>query len=332
MLAILLASLAGVASAAFGPSLLYDTLSTQTLSLNGYTIQPYLSVMNGNVSYGQFNTYVAQNGVYTYQQYTGGSSAGCPAPSSMNLFIDCGSVTRLGPVAQPSPCMYQAVLTLPQACGISFEVGNEFASPSPLPRNATAAAAATSSSSDGLIAMVLGALGVSGVGIVIAIQVFNSMKNKGGLRSLWKANAGKIDQVLAKVPVSDSVKKSMKNIVDKNIDQLDSALDEKLKGAREKIAKLENPSDDIEVKVDERPPSPVAKKTQKFSEIRRTSVPELDTPPPAPVAKSPPPAPAPAPAPEPAQPETAKLEVSLADLAEIKNLLQRRNKQFAVAE
>ncbi len=344
MLAILLASLVGVASAAFGPASLYNSLSTQTLNLNGYVIQPYLQVSNGNVSYGQFNDYVATNGVYTYQYYTGGSSVGCASARSMKLYIDCGSTTSLGPVSEPMPCSYQSVLTVPQACGISFDVGSEFASPSPAPKNATVAAA-TSSSADGYIGMILGAVGVSGVGVVIAIQVYNSMKNKGGLKALFTAHSATIDKVLDKVPVSDSVKKSLKDVASKQVEKLDSVVDEKLKTTRQKIAKLEGRKEEIEVDVvPSRSQSPVAQKTQKFSQIRRSSI-DLDIAPASKVtspvteapkqvvvrALSPHPIPI-IPEPEPAREETAKLEISLNDLEEIKKLLERRNKKFAVAE
>ncbi len=295
------------------------------------------------MSYGQFNDYVATNGVYTYQYYTGGSSAGCASARTMKLYIDCGSVTSLGPVSEPTPCSYQSVLVVPQACGISFAVGSEFASPSPSPKNATAAVA-TSSSADGYIGMILGAVGVSGVGVVIAIQVYNSMKNKGGLKALFAAHSADIDKVLDKVPVSDSVKKSMKDLASKQVEKLDSVVDEKLKTTRQKIAKLEGRKDEIEVDVaPSRSQSPIAQKTQKFSQIRRSSM-DLDSAPPSKVtspvvaeapkqvivtAPSPPPV---LPEPEPAREETAKLEISLNDLEEIKKLLERRNKKFAVAE
>lgn len=303
--------------------------------MNGYTIQPYLQILNGNVSYGQFNDYVASNGVYTYQSYTGGSSVGCAAARNMKLYIDCGPVAKLGPVSEPTSCSYQSVLEVPQACGISFDVGSEFSSPSPAPKNVTVAAA-SGSSTDGYIGMILGALGVSGVGAVIAIQVYNAMKNRGGLKSLFKAHSATIDKVLDKVPVSDSIKKNMKDVASKQIDKIDSVVDEKLKATRQKIAKLEGRKDEVEIEVaPSRSTSPVAQKTQKFSQLPRSSVSDLDSAP-KPAVRSPTPPPV-APSPPPKEEiivkeETAKLEISLTDLEEIKKLLERRNKKFAVAE
>ena len=157
----LLASLFGVANAGFGPIALYNAIEGNTYNFSSYTVQPYLSVYYQNVSYGSFNTYVAENNIYTYQYYTSGSSVGCAAARTMKLFVSCGSTPSLGPVSEPTSCNYQAIMEIPQACGVSFVVGSEQASVTPAPSaNATAIVVAPSST-DGMIGMILGALGVS---------------------------------------------------------------------------------------------------------------------------------------------------------------------------
>lgn len=352
---LLFTSIVGVASAAFGPMSLYNSIEGTTFTFGSYSVNPYLSVQNQNVSYGNFDTYVAENNMYTYQRYIGGSSVGCAAARTMKLYIACGSPASLGPVSEPTACNYQAIMEIPQACGVSFAVGNELMTPTPLPSANATVIASSPSSLDGYIGMILGALGVSGVGVVIAIQVFNSMKNKGGLSSLFKAHAATIDKAMNKLPVSDSMKKSIKSVAEKQIDRLDAEIDKKMKTTRSKIAELEGRKYEEDVQV--APPTrrqstePVSKpKTPTVDldaePVRKPKTPTVDLdaePVRKPAVRSPTPEVQRAPSPEPvkveiAPPEpekkieTAKLEISMSDLEEIKNLLQRRNKQFAVAE
>jgi hypothetical protein len=263
-------------------------------------------------------------------------------------------------------------MEIPQACGISFAVGNELMSPTPMPSANATAIVAASSSLDGYIGMILGALGVSGVGVVIAIQVYNSMKNKGGLSQLFKAHTATIDKAMNKLPVPESVKKSIKSVAEKQIDRLDAEIDKKMKTTRSKIAELEGRKYEEDVELDIPKPPPRRQSVEVVSKPKTPTV-DLDAEPPRKVvARSPTPepprkvvmerAPSPepvrkvvarsptpepvrkAPSPEPVKVEvapeaeaekktdTAKLEISLTDLEEIKALLQRRNKTFAVAE
>lgn len=348
---ILFLSLVGVTSAGFGPLALYNALEGNTYTFSEYAISPYSSVYNSNISYGDFDTYVVENNMYSYQRYTSGSSVGCSSPRTMKLFIACGSTSSLGPVSEPSPCSYQSVLEMPQACGVSFAVGSEYASPSPAPSANATVVVIPPSSIDGYVGMILGALGVTGVGAIIAMQVFKAIKNKGGLTAALKANSAKIDEVMAKIPVPDSVKQGLKSAAEKQIERIDVELDKKLKTTRSKLAMLEgrkyvedseldirpplrhkpsepvirnkSPAQEPKVKVEVRSPTPDVELT-----VNAKHVVDLDKEPPKP-----------APIVEeevkvcvPEAPTTAKLEVSAADLEEIKALLMRRNKQFAVAE
>jgi hypothetical protein len=373
---LLAASLVGLASAGFGPMGLYNAIEGTTLTFGSYAVNPYLSVQYQNLSYGNFDTYVAENNMYTYQRYVGGSASGCAAPRTMKLYIACGSPASLGPVSEPTACNYQAIMEIPQACGVSFAVGNELMSPTPMPSANATAIVAASSSLDGYIGMILGAVGVSGVGVVIAIQVYNSMKNKGGLSQLFKAHTATIDKAMNKLPVPDSVKKSIKSVAEKQIDRLDAEIDKKMKTTRSKIAELEGRKYEEDIELDIIPKAPPRRQSTEVS-IAKPKTPTVDldaepvrrvvarSPTPEPVRKIVERAPSPepvrkavarSPTPEPvrkvASPEpvrvevappmpepeaekkvdTAKLEISLTDLEEIKALLQRRNKTFAVAE
>ena len=362
LFSLLTASLVGLASAGFGPMALYNAIEGTALTFGSYSVNPYLSVQYQNLSYGNFDTYVAENNMYTYQRYVGGSASGCAAPRTMKLYIACGSPASLGPVSEPTACNYQAIMEIPQACGVSFAVGNELMSPTPMPSANATAIVAASSSLDGYIGMILGAVGVSGVGVVIAIQVYNSMKNKGGLSQLFKAHTATIDKAMNKLPVPDSVKKSIKSVAEKQIDRLDAEIDKKMKTTRSKIAELEGRKYEEDVELDIIPKAPPRRQSVEVVSKPKTPTVDLDAEPVRKVAvRSPTPEPPRkiverAPSPEPvrkvASPEpvkvevappmpdpeaekkvdTAKLEISLTDLEEIKALLQRRNKTFAVAE
>lgn len=270
----LLSSLFGFASSAFGPLTLYNSIEGITLNLNGYIIQPYLSVQYQNISYGNFNTYVTENNVYTYQYYTGGSASGCASQRTMKLFIDCNSVTSLGPISEPSSCNYQGILEIPQACGISFAVGNELVSVTPSPSRNASATAITINPIDGYIGMILGAVGVSGVGIIIAIQVYNSMKNKGGLAALFKANSSQIDKVIEKLPVSDSVKRGVKTFAERHVEKIDAEIDKKLKSVRSKISIIEGKPhiETVEVEVPEIVKKVTKTKTPEVAELDKEPV------------------------------------------------------------
>ena len=334
---------------------LYNAIEGTTLTFGNYAVNPYLSVQYQNLSYGSFDTYVVENNMYTYQRYIGGSTSGCAAARTMKLYVACGSPAALGPVSEPTACNYQAIMEIPQACGVSFTVGNELMSPTPMPSANATAIIAASSSLDGYIGMILGAVGVSGVGVVIAIQVFNSMKNKGGLSQLFKTHAATIDKAMNKLPVPDSVKKTIKTVAEKQIDRLDSEIDKKMKTTRSKIAELEGRKYEEDVELDI-PRAPVRRQSADVISKPKTPTVDLDAEPVRkPIVRSPTPEPprkvvverAPSPIPEPVKVEvalpmpepeaekkvdTAKLEISLSDLEEIKALLQRRNKTFAVAE
>jgi hypothetical protein len=127
----------GYATAALGPQSLYTSLSSQTFILtsnpggNNYEIQPYTQITNlgiVNTSLGTFQTYVDVNGQYAYQSYTGGSTVGGCSPRAFQLTIACGSQVALGSVTESPACNYYGTMTTPQACGVSFTVGDETAS------------------------------------------------------------------------------------------------------------------------------------------------------------------------------------------------------------
>jgi hypothetical protein len=125
------------AMAALGPQSLYTSLSSQTYMLtsnpggNNFEIQPYNQITNlgiVNTSLGTFQTYVDVNGQYAYQSYTGGSTVGGCSPRAFQLTIACGQQVGLGPVTESPACNFYGTMTTPQACGVSFTVGDETAS------------------------------------------------------------------------------------------------------------------------------------------------------------------------------------------------------------
>lgn len=144
---LLVTALAGLATAALGPQPLYVTLSSQTLHLGGFLIQPYTEITQitagANYSCGQFVTYDDGGGVYTAHQYAGGSTAGaCGAtPRSFDLGVVCGAATALTGVFEAPVCMWHGVLETPAACGVSMVVGQEMASVSATPSNSPTASA-----------------------------------------------------------------------------------------------------------------------------------------------------------------------------------------------
>lgn len=138
-------SLLSSAAAGQGPSALYDRLYGQTLNTAGtmfggggatYTVRPYVDAnqqAGGTYFLGNFNTYVATNGVYDYMYFSGGSSAGCPRQRDLKMYVNCGATFVTNSVAEPSICAYTLNVSLPEACGVSFVVGNEAASAQPMP-------------------------------------------------------------------------------------------------------------------------------------------------------------------------------------------------------
>ena len=242
-----ISTLLSMASAAFGPITLFNSLAPRTISLNGYEIKPYMEVKKDNVSLGVFNQYVVENGVYSHHLYSDGDSdVDCVSPNSLKLFIICGNTEFLGPVSHYQPCKYQALLQTPSACGVDFSVGDELAALTPsatvsatVSGNSTASGIAASSPSSSA-ALALGALGVSGAMIVVIMQIVKAVRTKGGLSMLLKGNMGKVNGALnnamKNVPLSDEMKKNITSMVDKQaeslVGKLDSALDQKLQGVR----------------------------------------------------------------------------------------------------
>lgn len=237
-----ISTLLSMASAAFGPITLFNSLAPRTISLNGYDIKPYMEVKKDNVSLGIFNEYAVANGVYSYHLYSDGDiEEDCVAANSLKLFIICGNTEFLGPVSHYQPCKYQALLQTPAACGVDFSVGNELVALTPTASpfgNSTISALAPSASSTAALA--LGAIGVSGAMIVVIMQVVKAIRTKGGLSMLLKGNKGKVNSVLnnamKNVPLSDEMKKNITSMVDKQaeslVGKLDTALDKKLQGVR----------------------------------------------------------------------------------------------------
>ncbi len=233
-----------MASAAFGPITLFNSLASRTISLNGYEIKPYMEVKKDNVSLGIFNQYVVENGVYSHHLYSDGDSdVDCASPNSLKLFIICGNTEFLGPVSFYQPCKYQALLQTPSACGVDFSVGDELVAltPSAFPSgNTTVGALVGSSSTSSTAALALGALGVSGAMIVVIMQIVKAIRTKGGLSMLLKGNMGKVNgalnNVMKNVPLSDEMKKNITSVVDKQaeslVGKLDNVLDKKLQGVR----------------------------------------------------------------------------------------------------
>ena len=235
-----LSALLSMASAAFGPITLFNSLSSRTILSNEYEIKPYVEVKRDDVSLGFFNNYVVENGAYSHHLYSDGDSdVDCISPNSLKLFIICGKTEFLGPVSFYQPCKYQALLQTPSACGVDFGVGDELVAltPSASPfGNSTIVVSSASSTA----ALALGGLGLSGAMIVIIMQVVKAVRTKGGLSSLLKGNMGKVNGVLndalKNVPLSDEMKKGITNMVDKQaeslVGKLDTALDQKLQGVR----------------------------------------------------------------------------------------------------
>lgn len=237
-----MSTLLSMASAAFGPITLFNSLAPRTLSLNGYEIKPYMEVKKDNISLGIFNEYAVQNGVYSHHVYSDGDTEpDCGVANSLKLFIICGNTEFLGPVSHYQPCKYQALLQTPSACGVDFSVGDELVAltPSAIPSgNSTASIIVQGSSSTAALA--LGALGVSGAMIVVIMQIVKAIRTRGGLSALLKGNMGKVNGLLnnamKNVPLSEEMKKNITTVVDKQAESLvgkiDNVLDKKLQGVR----------------------------------------------------------------------------------------------------
>jgi hypothetical protein len=235
-----ISTLLSMASAAFGPITLFNSLASRTILSNEYEIKPYVEVKRDDVSLGFFNNYVVENGAYSHHLYSDGDiDVDCTSPNSLKLFIICGNTEFLGPVSFYQPCKYQALLQTPSACGVDFSVGDELVAltPSASPfGNSTIVASSASSTA----ALALGGLGLSGAMIVIIMQIVKAVRTKGGLGRLLKGNMSKVNGVLndalKNVPLSDEMKKGITNMVDKQaeslVGKLDSALDQKLQGVR----------------------------------------------------------------------------------------------------
>lgn len=133
-----------LAGAVLGPDSLYQSLSPLTLFVESpsgfrYRVEPYNEVTQlgtQNLSCGTFQTYSSVNGLYAYQQYSGGSTASGCSPRAFQLTLACNggsnSVT-MGPVTESPACTYRGTLYTPEACGVNFAVGQETASVSETP-------------------------------------------------------------------------------------------------------------------------------------------------------------------------------------------------------
>ena len=124
-------ALCGVANAGIGPQALYNLLNGQTFNPPGYTIVMYQSCMqnqNAGNPCGTFSTFETSNGVYTRQLYGPASAVSPSCSRTFYLTLACGATTSMSGVNENPTCVYSATLTLPQACGIDFTVGNEAAS------------------------------------------------------------------------------------------------------------------------------------------------------------------------------------------------------------
>lgn len=77
---------------------------------------------------GSFSTFETSNGVYTRQLYGPAPAVSATCSRTFYLTLACGATTSMSGVNENPTCVYSATLTLPQACGIDFTVGNEAAS------------------------------------------------------------------------------------------------------------------------------------------------------------------------------------------------------------
>jgi len=114
-----------------GPQALYNLLNGQTFNPPGYTIVMYQSCMqnqNAGNPCGSFSTFETSNGVYTRQLYGPATAVSPTCSRTFYLTLACGATTSMSGVNENPTCVYSATLTLPQACGIDFTVGNEAAS------------------------------------------------------------------------------------------------------------------------------------------------------------------------------------------------------------
>jgi len=114
-----------------GPQALYNLLNGQTFNPPGYTIVMYQSCMqnqNAGNPCGSFSTFETSNGAYTRQLYGPAPAVSTTCSRTFYLTLACGTTTSMSGVNENPTCVYSATLTLPQACGIDFTVGNEAAS------------------------------------------------------------------------------------------------------------------------------------------------------------------------------------------------------------
>ena len=119
------------AMGAIGPQALYTLLNGQTFNPPGYTIVMYQSCMqnqNAGNPCGSFSTFETSNGAYTRQLYGPAAAVSATCSRTFYLTLACGATTSMSGVNENPTCVYSATLTLPQACGIDFTVGNEAAS------------------------------------------------------------------------------------------------------------------------------------------------------------------------------------------------------------
>ena len=135
----LIASLFTMAGAVLGPDSLYQSLSPLTLFVDSpsgfqYKIEPYTQgtqLGTQNLSCGPFQTYSAANGLYTYHQDSGGSTASGCSPRAIRVTLACNggsTAVTMGPVSESPACSYHGTLYTPEACGVNFAVGQETAS------------------------------------------------------------------------------------------------------------------------------------------------------------------------------------------------------------
>lgn len=114
-----------------GPQALYNLLNGQTFNPPGYTIVMYQSCMqnqNAGNPCGSFSTFETSNGVYTRQLYGPAAAVSTTCSRTFYLTLACGATMSMSGVNENPTCVYSATLSLPQACGIDFTVGNEAAS------------------------------------------------------------------------------------------------------------------------------------------------------------------------------------------------------------
>lgn len=148
-----------------GPRLLYERLKnieinsvweitdTDSIQNTAFSIQPVIITIGDNsrllfindefimlpyrnvtlfqdglsIHIGTFETFVAINEEYKYMLYSNGTiDSYCKNGRSLKVYVQCYSELLIKTITEPIKCGYNMLILLPEICGVSMRVGDEF--------------------------------------------------------------------------------------------------------------------------------------------------------------------------------------------------------------